>query len=135
MSNAIHEFVLKGGQSVTTAQMADLRSKIPFLRAKAETMQAIESPHLHDQALFLARYAEDVIDDIYPADDLSAVAEAVFALAYYFRDVDIIPDDVPGKGFTDDSAIIRTVLFGHEPEFRKFAAASSLDYDRLTLAP
>lgn len=130
--NGISEFVLRGGQGVTTAQMMEFRRKIPLLRAKAETMRDAGVPHLHDQTMFLARYAEDVLDAVYLAEDISAITETVFALDYFFRDVDIIPDDLPG-GFTDDSAIVRTVLNGHEKEFRTFAKANSLDFERLTL--
>lgn len=121
--NGITEFVLRGGQGVTAGQMDEFRRKLPFLKVKAETLVAPDFPNLREQTLFLTRYAEDVLDGVHPCDDLTAIAETVFALEYLLRDVDIIPDSVPGKGLADDSAVIRAVLMGHEEEFRKFSAA------------
>jgi len=131
--NGIAEVVLRGGQGVTTSQMMEFSRKIPLLRLKVETMRDSGVPHLHDQTMFLARYAEDVLDGVYQSNDISAIMETVFALEYFFKGVDIIPDDVPEIGFKDDSAIVRTVLTGHEQEFRDFAKANSLDFERLTL--
>lgn len=133
--NGIHELVLRGGQQVTTSQLADFRRKIPLLLAKVELSMAKEAPHLHDQTLFLARYTEDVLDGVFPPQDLSAITEAVFALSYFFRDIDIIPDSVPGSGYSDDSAVVRFVLHGHEEEFRRFASLNGKDFDKLTFQP
>ena len=34
--NGIHEFVIRGGQTVTAGQMDAFRRKLPFLKVKAE---------------------------------------------------------------------------------------------------
>jgi uncharacterized membrane protein YkvA (DUF1232 family) len=128
--NAIHEFVLKGGQKVTVGAMNAFRPKLPLSKAKAETIEAPEFPHLREQVHFLASYAEDVLDGAYPCNDLPAAAEAVFALGYLLSDVDIIPDSVPGKGYADDSAVLRAVLVSHEPEFRAYAASVGKNFDK-----
>ena len=44
--NGIHEFVIRGGQTVTAGQMDAFRRKLPFLKVKAETMDVPELPHL-----------------------------------------------------------------------------------------
>ena len=89
-------------------------------------------PHLKRQTNFLVRYAEDVLDGIYPCADLTAITESVFALSYLLKEVDIIPDSVPHLGLADDSAVLRAVLKGHENEFRIFATKSELDFDSVT---
>jgi uncharacterized membrane protein YkvA (DUF1232 family) len=124
--NEFHDFVLRGGQRVSGAAINAFNSKIPFLKVKAETMAAPEAPHLRDQVLFLARYVEDVLDGVHACADRPAIAEAVFALGYLLRDVDIIPDSVPGMGYSDDSAVIRAVLLAHPEEFRSFAEKFSV---------
>ena len=74
--NGIHEFVIRGGQTVTAGQMDAFRRKLPFLKVKAEIMDEPELPHLKPQTNFLARYAEDVLDGAYPCSDLQAIAES-----------------------------------------------------------
>ncbi len=130
--NGIHEFVIRGGQTVTAGQMDAFRRKLPFLRVKAEMIDVPDFPHLKRQTNFLVRYAEDVLDGIYPCEDLTAITESVFALSYLLKEVDIIPDSVPHLGLADDSAVLRAVLKGHENEFRTFATKSELDFDSVT---
>jgi uncharacterized membrane protein YkvA (DUF1232 family) len=130
--NGIHEFVIRGGQTVTAGQMDAFRRKLPFLKVKAEMLDVPEFPHLKRQANFLVRYAEDVLDGAYPCSDLQAIAETVFALGYLLKEVDIIPDSVPGMGLADDSAVLRAVLMGHEEEFRAFAKKEDLDFSAVT---
>ena len=129
--NSIHEFVIRGGQTVTAGQMDAFKRDLPLLKVKAETADAADLPHFREQVLFLVRYAEDVLEGVYACSDLTAIAETVFGLGYLLKDVDISPDTVPGKGLTDDSLVLRAVLAGHEEEFRKFATDSGLDFDRV----
>ena len=130
--NGIHEFVMRGGQTVTAGQMDAFRRQLPFLKVKAEIMDVPELPHLKPQTNFLVRYAEDVLDGAYPCSDLQAITETVFALSYLLKEVDIIPDSVPHMGLADDSAVLRAVLIGHESEFRAFAKKCELDFDSVT---
>lgn len=130
--NSIHEFVIRGGQTVTAGQMDAFKRELPLLKVKAATSEAPGLPHFREQTLFLVRYAEDVLDGVYACSDLTAIAETVFGLGYLLKDVDIIPDTVPGKGLTDDSMVLRAVLQGHEAEFREFAEKSGLDFDKVT---
>jgi len=124
----IHEYVLRGGQTITAGQIAAFRDKLPFLNVKAETVDAPDFPALPGQIRFLARFVEDTLDGAYGPEDLPAVAEAVFALRYLLKDVDIIPDSVPGSGYSDDAAILRAVLSSHAAEFEKFATQAGMDW-------
>jgi uncharacterized membrane protein YkvA (DUF1232 family) len=53
-------------------------------------------------------------------------------LGYLLKEVDIIPDSVPGMGLADDSVVLRAVLMGHEEEFRAFAKKEDLDFSAVT---
>ena len=46
------------------------------------------------------------------------VAEAAFALLYFQRSTDLIPDSIPGMGLLDDAIIVRIVLDRHKHELR-----------------
>ena len=127
------DYVTRGGQAITAGQLDSFKRKLPFLKVKAETIETPDFPHIRKQIHFLTRYAEDVLDMVYPCSDLAAIGETVFALGYLLKDVDIIPDSLPGIGFADDSAILRAVLQTHENEFRDFAEKSGLDFDLVTV--
>lgn len=127
----MHEYIIRGGQAMTAGKIAAFKEKLPFLGVKAQTLDAPDFPRLPEQIRFLARYVEDVLDGAYVPDDLSAVPEAVFSLGYLLKDVDIIPDSVPGSGYSDDSAIIRATLASHAAEFEKFAASAGTAFSEL----
>ncbi len=131
--NSLNEFVMRGGQTVTAGEMDAFRRKLPFLKVKVETMEAADFPHIKEQAKFLVRYAEDVLDGVYACSDLQTIAETVFALGYLLKDVDIIPDTVPGKGLADDSLVLRAVLSSHDEELRTFAEKSGIDFSKVTV--
>jgi len=124
---------MRGGQTVTAGEMDAFRRKLPFLKVKAETLDAVEYPHLKEQTRFLVRYAEDVLDGVYPCSDLQAIAETVFALGYLLKDVDIIPDTVPGKGLCDDSLVLRAVLSSHQEELQAFAEKIGQDFAAISI--
>ncbi len=124
----------KGGQSITAGQVAAFRSHLAVYKLKAETLEAAGQPVLREQCSFLLRFIEDVLDDVYVAEDFSALPEAVFAVRYLVREADIIPDNVPG-GFSDDAEVLRAVLAGHEAEFRKYCSRNGLDFDALVGNP
>lgn len=128
----IHDYVLKGGQAMTLGAMNAFRQKLPLLNVKAETIETDNFPHLPAQVRMLSRFAEDSLDGAYVPDDFPAVGETVFALGYLLKDVDIIPDSVPGSGYADDSSVVRAVLIAHEPEFRKFAGFAGIDWETIT---
>lgn len=130
--NSMIDFVTRGGQSMTAGQLDSFKRNLPLLRVQAETIDAPAHPHLPKQIHFLVRYAEDVLDMVYPCSDLAAIGETVFALSYLLKAIDIIPDSVPGIGLIDDSAVLRAVLQAHENEFRDFAEKSGLDFDLVT---
>ena len=46
------------------------------------------------------------------------VGEAAFALLYFQRASDLIPDSIPGMGLLDDAMIVRIVLGRNEQVFK-----------------
>ena len=49
----------------------------------------------------------------------NALAEAAFALSYFQRNADLIPDAIPHIGILDDALIVSMVLRRHEQTFRR----------------
>lgn len=121
----ISDFVARGGQAVTAGEVFAFRSHLAAYKLKAETLEASGQGALREQASFLLRFIEDVLDDVYVSDDFAALPESIFAIRYLAKGVDIIPDNVSG-GYNDDAAVLRAVLEGHAPEFEKYCQATKI---------
>jgi len=128
---SIQDFVVQGGQAVTAGEVATFREHIAAYKLKAETLEVAGQSALREKASFLIRYVEDVLDDEYIAGDFGALPESVFAVRYLAKGVDIIPDSVPGVGYSDDAAVVGVVLIGHAEEFRSYGAKVGVNYDAL----
>lgn len=124
----ISDYVVQGGQSITAGQVDVFRSHLAAYKLKAETLEADGLPLLRQQSSFLLRFIEDVLDEVYVSEDFFALTEAIFAIRYLAKGVDIIPDALP-DGFSDDAEVLQSVLEGHEPEFRKYCSQNSIAFD------
>lgn len=133
--NDFQEFVTSGAKKITPAQIARFEQDLPLVLAKINEVDPPLQPHLRCQAQFLVRYVEDCLDSTFVPDDVGALAEAIFALMYLHKGVDIIPDAIPDIGYSDDSAIIRTVLVGHIPEFTRYGEATNNPFSQLSVQP
>lgn len=122
----IQDFVVQGGQAVTAGEVAAFRNHLAAYKLKAETLELEGQPLLREAVQFLLRYIEDVLDDVFVPADFAALPEAVFAVRYVAKGVDIIPDSVPGIGWTDDAAVVGAVIAGHAEEFQKFCGTAGL---------
>ena len=132
--SSIQEYVVQGGQAITAGEVDQFRRQLAVYKLKAETLEAAGQPRLREQTSFLLRYIEDVLDDVYASTDFSALPEAIFAVRYLAKGVDIIPDSLPGVGYSDDAAILRAVLTGHEADLRAYCQKEGLDFDALLKA-
>jgi len=126
--STLSDFVVQGGQAITAGQVAVFRDHLAAYKLKAETLEAAGQPQLREQCSFLLRFIEDVLDDAYVSDDFAALPEAVFAVRYLAKGVDIIPDNIPG-GYSDDAAVMREVVEEHEAEFRKYCSQNKIAFD------
>ncbi len=133
MMNDIQEFIVSGSQKITPSEIAQFEEKLPLVLAKINEVDPPRQPHLQEQAQFLVRFVEDCLDNKYTPNDLAALAEALFALMYLDKQVDIIPDSVPEIGYADDSAVIRTVLVTHPVEFSAYGTHTGVEYTELSL--
>src|SRR5688500_12919663 len=110
----IAEFVRHGASKITPAMLRGVHKKLPILKVEFAQINAPKYPHLCDQLEFLTNVTEDFVEG--KADEVPFVtlANAVFALIYAHRQVDLIPDSIPEWGHADDSSVVRAVLIEHE---------------------
>ncbi|HPA19437.1 MAG TPA: DUF1232 domain-containing protein [Verrucomicrobiae bacterium] len=135
MSSEIAQFVEHGASRVTPQVIGRLLHKLPMLKAEFTQIDEPSLPHLIDQLEFLADVVEDVADGSYQNLPYHAFAVAAFALIYAHKAVDIIPDEVPGIGHADDSAVVRYALLRYRTQFEAYAISRELDWSTITTAP
>jgi uncharacterized membrane protein YkvA (DUF1232 family) len=131
----IVDYVKRGAAQITPSVVEVLLRKLPLWRAEFTQINAPKYPHLATQLEFLANAVEDSAEGAYKDLPYVALAEAVFALAYAHKKVDLIPDTNEFLGRADDSSVVRAVLIQHEKAFAKYAAGQGVDWVRITSKP
>jgi uncharacterized membrane protein YkvA (DUF1232 family) len=132
------EFVqyVNHGASRVTPKVAELvLRQLPMWKVEFTQINAPKFPHLVDQLEFLADAVEDFAEGAYKDLPYFAFAEAVFALTYAHKKIDIIPDLLPEIGRADDSSIVRAVLIQNERAFEKYAEAQGFNWKKITSKP
>ena len=125
MTSEIIGFVQSQGRALSLADIDRLIVDLPALRERFAKIPAQTYPCLAEQLQFLSRVVEEqVVRE--PAADM--VGEAAFALLYFQRATDLIPDSIPGMGLLDDAMIVRIVLGRHEQAFMSSSHAYILSW-------
>jgi uncharacterized membrane protein YkvA (DUF1232 family) len=115
MTRELNDFVQSQARALSVAELDRLSADLPALRERFAKIPAHTYPYLANQLQFLSLVVEDqVVRD--PAGEV--VGEAAFALLYFQRATDLIPDSIPGMGLLDDAMIVRIVLGRHEHAFK-----------------
>lgn len=128
-------FVNNGASLITPAVVEKVIRQIPVWKAEFTQIDAPKYPHLVDQLEFLADAVEDCYEGVYKDLPYFAMAEAVFALTYAHKQVDIIPDSVVELGHADDSSVVRAVIIQNERAFEKYAKSQGISWERITVKP
>jgi uncharacterized membrane protein YkvA (DUF1232 family) len=115
MTGELTGFIQSQARALSLAELDRLTADLPALRERFAKIPAQTYPYLADQLQFLSLVVEDqVVRD--PAGEI--VGEAAFALLYFQRSTDLIPDSIPGMGLLDDAMIVRIVLGRYEQAFK-----------------
>src|SRR5215216_5056390 len=105
----IADFVNHGAAYLTPAIVDKVLRELPLWKVEFTQINAPKFPHLVDQLEFLADAVEDVAEGVYKDLPYFAFAQAIFALTYAHKKVDVIPDLIPDMGRADDSSVVRAV--------------------------
>ncbi len=120
----IEAFVENGAKTISVSDLEEIRRLIPNLEQKLASIEDGPVKEIEPLVRFLSQYL------LSPASraEVMPVHEAAFALKYFLKGVDIIPDLVPEIGYTDDLAILRLVYQRNHDAFSEFAKAESLTF-------
>ena len=110
----IARYVDEGAALVTPEAVAALHALRAPLHAKIDALDV--SSHLRRRLDLLATYFDETIHD--GSADRSAQHDTTFALLYFLKGFDRIPDTVPEVGLLDDAMIVQTVLQRHATALR-----------------
>ena len=128
-------YVNHGAALITPRVVEQVLRHLPIWKVEFTQINAPKFPHLVDQLEFLADAVEDFAEGAYKELPYYAVAQAVFALTYAHRKVDVIPDLVTSLGRADDSSVVRAVLIQNEKAFAIYAGAQGIDWQKITSQP
>ena len=128
----IVQYVNHGAARVTPAIVEKVLRQLPMWKAEFTQINAPQYPHLVDQLEFLADAVEDFAEGAYKELPYVAFADAVFALMYAHKKIDIIPDFITHLGRADDSSVVRAVLILNEKAFGQYAEANKMNWSRIT---
>jgi uncharacterized membrane protein YkvA (DUF1232 family) len=131
----IVDFVHHGAAKITPKILQDTYRKLPMLRLEFAEIDDPGYPHLPEQLEFLAAVVEDFAEGVVTNIPYVTIASAVFALLYAHRQIDLIPDSIPGVGHADDSAVVRAVLIENEKVLAEFAEKQGLVWEEVSVNP
>lgn len=135
---AMSEFVayVNHGASLITPRIVEqVLRQLPLWKVEFTQITAPKFPHLIDQLEFLANAVEDFAEGAYKDMPYVAIAQAVFALTYAHKKMDVIPGVLPALERADDSSVVRAVLIQNEKAWSKYAASQGADWAQVTSQP
>jgi uncharacterized membrane protein YkvA (DUF1232 family) len=110
----IPDYVEKGGELITPPALKGLLGLWTSLQRKVARVE--EGSRLRRRLDALARFVEEAQEG--PGSSGPALREAAFALLYFLKGFDRIPDAVPEVGLVDDAMVVQAVLDRHTPALR-----------------
>ncbi len=119
-------FVEQGGRLLGEQDSPSLGGELPALREKIEILRR-EYPLFGRQLEFLLGFLESAGAKSHD----QARKETVFALLYAAKDMDMMPDNVPGVGYLDDAAVAKVVLSRHAEIFARHCAVEGIEWSTL----
>jgi uncharacterized membrane protein YkvA (DUF1232 family) len=119
MITELTNFIRNQACVLSITDLDRLVSDLPTLRERFARISSEFYPYLSDQLQFLSLFVEEQV--VGRSRDLAEepVAEAAFALLYFQRATDLIPDPIPGMGLLDDAMIVSIVLRRQEHAFKR----------------
>jgi len=125
MTEEITGFIQSQARALSLTEIERLIADLPALRERFAKIPTRNYPYLADQLQFLSLMVKELIVRD-PAGEV--VGEAAFALLYFQRATDLIPDSIPGMGLLDDAIIVRIVLGRHEHAFKSSSDGYKLSW-------
>ncbi|MGB8465550.1 MAG: YkvA family protein [Terrimicrobiaceae bacterium] len=129
------ELITRGAARLTPSDAHRLVAEMPDLREQFTRLRDSGYPEAERQLWFLSHIVEQVWTDQYREMPYGAALEAAFAITYFLRESDLIPDSIGPIGLVDDIAVGQAVLLRNAVTYEVFRAATHLDRADFALSP
>jgi uncharacterized membrane protein YkvA (DUF1232 family) len=108
-------------------------SELPGIRERLPELETAGFPRAATQLAFLADVLEGFVmqEPAFASTPYRASLEAAFAVHYFNRADDIVPDIIGPLGYLDDAAVAAAVLARNAEAFEPLAAALRSDWREL----
>lgn len=129
--NDLLAYIENGAAQLTSRSVQNLVAEMPDLREEFAKMRSSAFPEAERKLQFLAAVVESVWTDGYRDMPYRAALEAAFAISYFHRKIDLIPDSLQVIGLTDDAAVVEIVMTRNAAAYEKFAKTTARDWTPL----
>jgi uncharacterized membrane protein YkvA (DUF1232 family) len=131
--NQLDHYIADSARTLTREEIEDAVRAIPLVRVELATaVLPDEFPNLSAQVELLCHFVEDVFGGVLSREDAGdTFLEAAFAVRYFHRKVDVIPDQIPHIGKLDDAVVVQTVIRRGQPILQPYARSLKLPWKEL----
>ena len=126
ITTELNSFIQNQVTGLSAVDLERLTTDLPVLRKRFTKLPLQTYPNLPAQLEFLCHFIEDRVVRCGSNLTEEPVAEAAFALLYFQRAIDLIPDPIPDMGLLDDAIIVGLVLRRQEQAFKQSSYANLL---------
>lgn len=128
------ELITRGAAQLTPDDVQRLVSELPELREQFTRLREAGYPDAVRELNFLSQVVDLVWTDQYRSMPYGAALEAAFAVFYFAREGDLIPDTLGEIGLIDDIAVAHTVLLRNAWAFQTFSTTMKVPSPGATAA-
>lgn len=128
------DLIVRGAARLTSADAHGLVAEMPDLREQFSRLRDSGYPEAERQLWFLSHIVEHVWTDQYREMPYGAALEAAFAITYFLREGDLIPDSIGPIGLVDDIAVVEAVLLRNAATYEVFRTGTNLDWADFNLS-
>ncbi len=119
-SISVTDYIAGGSPLVTPEAIQALRSLLPSLRSRIASIQ--DSEQLKRRIEILVLYLEEAAGR--PGAE-AVCRDVAFALFYFLKGYDRVPDSIPEIGLLDDAIIANTVIQWHETALTRTGSSAA----------
>ncbi len=131
--NQLDLYIADTARGLTRDEVEEAVRAIPLVRAELATATMPEQyPNLPAQVELLCHFVEDVYGRVLSREDAGdTFLEAAFAVRYFHRKVDVIPDHIPRIGKLDDAVVVQAVIRRGQAVLKPYAKSLNLPWKEL----
>ena len=131
--NQLDHYIADSARGLTKEEVEEAVRAIPLVRIELATAAMPDQyPNLPAQVELLCHFVEDVYGRVLSREDAGdTFLEAAFAIRYFHRKVDVIPDHIPRIGKLDDAVVVQTVMRRGQAVLKPYAKSLKLPWKEL----